>query len=72
MLAMQLDRLTGLLGADTVRLGIPPFTASLKLPPTGGFWIHDERLVTVETRHAELWIDDADNIATYLRTWKTL
>lgn len=72
VLAMQLDRLTGLLGADTVRLGILPFTASLKLPPTGGFWIHDERLVTVETWHAELWVDDADSIATYLRTWKIL
>ncbi|MCF6473331.1 helix-turn-helix domain-containing protein [Nonomuraea sp. MG754425] len=72
VLGAQLDRLAGLVGTDTVQLGIIPFAAPLKLPPTGGFWIHDERLVTVETWHAELWIDDADSIATYLRTWKTL
>jgi transcriptional regulator with XRE-family HTH domain len=72
VLAAQLDRLTGTIGMDTVQLGIIPFAASLKLPPTGGFWIHDERLVTVEVWHAELWVDDTDSIATYLRTWRTL
>lgn len=72
VLAAQLDRLTGIVGVDTVQLGVIPFAASLKIPPTGGFWIHDERLVTVETWHAELWIDDPDSIATYLRTWQTL
>ncbi|WP_155055090.1 helix-turn-helix domain-containing protein [Streptomyces blattellae] len=72
VLAAQLDRLAGLVGLDTVRLGVIPFTASLKIPPTGGFWIHDERLVMVEVWHAELWIDDADSIALYLRTWRTL
>ncbi|MGY6026875.1 helix-turn-helix domain-containing protein [Streptomyces spinosirectus] len=72
VLAAQLDRLTGLIGLDTVRLGIIPLTASLKIPPTGGFWVHDERLVMVEVWHAELWVDDADSIALYLRTWRTL
>ncbi|WP_329344659.1 helix-turn-helix transcriptional regulator (plasmid) [Streptomyces sp. NBC_00663] len=72
VLAAQLDRLAGLVGLDTVRLGIIPFTASLKIPPTGGFWMHDERLVVVEVWHAELWIDDVDSIALYLRTWRTL
>ncbi|MFP3987102.1 Scr1 family TA system antitoxin-like transcriptional regulator [Streptomyces sp. E11-3] len=71
-LAAQLDRLAGIIGIDTVQLGVIPFSASLKIPPVGGFWIHDERLVTVETWHAELWIDDAASIATYLRTWNTL
>ncbi|MFJ9560987.1 helix-turn-helix domain-containing protein [Streptomyces fuscichromogenes] len=72
VLAAQLDRLSGLVGLDTVHLGILPFAASLKIPPTGGFWVHDERLVMVEVWHAELWIDDADSIALYLRTWRTL
>jgi transcriptional regulator with XRE-family HTH domain len=72
ILGAQLDRLAGLVGLDTVRLGVIPFSASLKLPPTGGFWVHDERLVMVEVWHAELWIDDADSIALYLRTWRTL
>ncbi|EFL35489.1 transcriptional regulator [Streptomyces viridochromogenes DSM 40736] len=72
VLAAQLDRLAGLVGLDTVALGVIPFTASLKIPPVGGFWVHDERLVMVENWHAELWIDDADSIALYLRTWSTL
>ncbi|QKW07623.1 helix-turn-helix transcriptional regulator [Streptomyces sp. NA04227] len=71
-LAGQLDRLAGLIGLDTVRLGIIPVGASMKIPPTGGFWIHDERLVVIETWHAELWVDDADSIALYLRTWHAL
>ncbi|WP_425824596.1 helix-turn-helix domain-containing protein [Streptomyces fractus] len=72
VLAAQLDRLWGLVGLDTVHLGVIPHIASLKIPPTVPFWIHDERLVMVETWHAELWIDDADSIALHLRTWRTL
>ncbi|MFI8301467.1 hypothetical protein ACIGCZ_36780 [Streptomyces nigra] len=33
--------------------------------------MRDERLVIVESWRAELWIDDADSIALYLRTWWT-
>lgn len=33
VLAAQLDRLAGVLGLDTVSLGIVPFGASLKIPP---------------------------------------
>lgn len=72
VLAAQLDRLIGIVGMDTVELGIVPFAAPLKLPPGVGFWIYDDRQVVTETWHAELWIDDADSIATYLRVWKTL
>jgi transcriptional regulator with XRE-family HTH domain len=72
VMAAQLDRLTGAIGLDTVTLGIVPFSAQLKLPPANGFWLYDERLVIAEDWHAELWIDDADNIATYLRAWSML
>lgn len=72
VLAAQLDRLAGLVGLDTVILGMIPFAASLKIPPTVPFWVHDERLVMVEIWHAELWLDDADSIALHLRTWRTL
>lgn len=44
--------------------------ASLKFPPTGDFRVPDERLATVEVWYAELWIDDADSIALYPRTWR--
>ncbi len=72
VLAAQLDRLTGIMGMDTVELGIVPLSASLKVPPGSGFWIYDDRHVVTETWHAELWLDDAASIALCLRTWETL
>lgn len=72
VLAAQLDRLASVIGLDTVELGIIPFTASLKIYPGNSFWVYDERRVVVEDWHAELWLDDADTIATYLRVWATL
>lgn len=72
VLGAQLDRLAGVIGLDTVELGIVPLAAPLKIPPATGFWVYDQRQVIVETWHAELWIDDRDGVATYLRTWETL
>ncbi|GAB2595276.1 hypothetical protein GCM10027168_29970 [Streptomyces capparidis] len=72
VLAAQLDRLLGVIGLDTVELGIVPLTAQLKIPAGVGFWIYDDRQVVVETWHAELWLDDADSTATHLRVWQTL
>ncbi|MGW5018195.1 helix-turn-helix domain-containing protein [Streptomyces cacaoi] len=72
VLVAQLDRLTGLIGMDTVELGVIPFGASLKIPAANGFWVFDERLVIAEDWHAELWLDDADSMATYSRVWRTL
>jgi transcriptional regulator with XRE-family HTH domain len=72
VLLAQLDRLASISGLDTVELGIVPFTASLKIYPGNSFWIYDERRVVVEDWHAELWLDDHDTVATYLRVWDTL
>lgn len=72
VLAAQLDRLTGTIGMDTVELGIIPFTASMKIVPANGFCVLDDRLVVAEDWHAELWLDDADNVALYAKIWKTL
>ncbi|MGW1622307.1 helix-turn-helix domain-containing protein [Streptomyces sp. NPDC002172] len=72
VLAAQLDRLAGVIGLDTVELGIIPFTASVKIVPANGFWVLDDRLVVAEDWHAELWLDDADNIALYSKVWRTL
>nr|WP_203632085.1 helix-turn-helix transcriptional regulator [Streptomyces halstedii] len=72
VLAAQLDRLTGLIGMDTVELGVIPFTVSVKIVPANGFWILDDRLVVAEDWHAELWLDDADNVTLYKKVWKTL
>lgn len=72
VLVAQLDRLAGQIGMDTVELGVIPLGASLKVPTANGFWILDEQLVIAEDWHAELWLDDADSVATYLRVWNTL
>ncbi|WP_327667612.1 helix-turn-helix transcriptional regulator [Streptomyces sp. NBC_00485] len=72
VLAAQLDRLAGLIGMDTIELGIIPFAASVKIVPANGFWVLDDRLVVAEDWHAELWLDDADNIALYMKVWQTL
>ncbi|MET8825735.1 helix-turn-helix transcriptional regulator [Streptomyces sp. NPDC004610] len=72
VLAAQLDRLMGVIGMDTVELGIIPFTALVKIVPANGFWLLDDRLVVAEDWHAELWLDDAATIALYSKVWRTL
>ncbi|MEU7322224.1 helix-turn-helix transcriptional regulator [Streptomyces griseoviridis] len=71
VLAAQLDRLQGVVGMETVRLGIVPLDAELRLSRPNGFWILDDRLVTVEDLHAELWLEDAETISLYRRAWDT-
>ncbi|MBZ6250583.1 helix-turn-helix transcriptional regulator [Streptomyces olivaceus] len=72
VLVAQLDRLAGTVGMDTVELGVIPLSASLRIPAANGFWILDEQLVIAEDWHAELWLDDAETVASYLRVWETL
>ncbi|MFG2759490.1 helix-turn-helix domain-containing protein [Streptomyces wuyuanensis] len=72
VLAAQLDRLAGVIGLDTVRLGIVPLGAPVAIPPGPGFWLYDERLAIVEDWHAELWLDTSEDIALYGRVWSLL
>ncbi|WP_217231618.1 helix-turn-helix domain-containing protein [Streptomyces anulatus] len=72
VLVAQLDRLTGMIGMDTVEMGVIPFTSSMKIVPANGFWVFDDRLVVAEDWHAEMWLDDADNVALYSKVWRTL
>lgn len=72
VLAGQLDRLAGVVGMDTVRLGIVPLGAPVRIPPGPGFWLYDDRLAIVEDWHAELWLDDAESVAVYERVWSQL
>ncbi|MFH9826901.1 helix-turn-helix domain-containing protein [Streptomyces bobili] len=70
-LAAQLDRLLGVVGMDTVHLGILPLDGSLPLAMGNSFSMLDDRLVIAEDWHAELWLDDAETIALYRRVWDT-
>ncbi|MBV2154113.1 helix-turn-helix transcriptional regulator [Kitasatospora sp. SUK 42] len=70
VLAAQLDRLGGLLGLDTVELGIVPLGAPVTVVPKHGFWIYDNRFVTVETWNAEMWLDQSSDIELYRKVWE--
>ena len=68
----QLDRLSGLLGLEAVRLGIIPFEMPVRVAPGDGFWIYDERLVISETWNTEMWLDDGADVALFSRIWGAL
>jgi transcriptional regulator with XRE-family HTH domain len=68
---MQLDRLQGLMGLDTTRLAILPWSAECLTPPDHNFVIYDDRLVLVETLNAEVAIREADDIALYARLFES-
>ncbi|MDH2391806.1 helix-turn-helix transcriptional regulator [Streptomyces sp. HNM0663] len=72
VMAAQLDRLSGVIGLDSVQLGIIPLGARLRRAPTHGFWIYDRRLVIVETVNLEMWLDDEETIKLYERAWDWL
>ncbi|MFF7690578.1 helix-turn-helix domain-containing protein [Streptomyces syringium] len=68
----QLDRLVGLIGMDTVTLGIIPFGVRTTFSPKHGFWIIDDSLVIADTWNAELWLESAEDISLYAKTWALL
>lgn len=72
VIAAQMDRLTSVIGLDTVRLGVIPFGAQVGVPPANGFWLYDDRTVIVEEWHAELWLNDSDSLSLYRRVWDSL
>ncbi|MFB9574526.1 Scr1 family TA system antitoxin-like transcriptional regulator [Streptomyces yanii] len=72
ILVAQLYRLAGVIGMDTVTLGIVPLRVTVRVPLANGFWSFDGRLVITEDWHAELWLGGADTIATYQRVWQGL
>ncbi|MEU9747144.1 helix-turn-helix domain-containing protein [Streptomyces niveus] len=71
-MAAQLDRLAGLIGVDTVTLGVIPFGVRTPFSPKHGFWIIDRRLVIADTWNAELWLDSAEDVAFYVKIWDLL
>jgi hypothetical protein len=72
VMVAQLDRLVGLIGLDTVTLGIIPFGVRTTFSPKHGFWIIDDGLVIADTWNAEMWLDSADDVTFYEKTWALL
>ncbi|MBF9068542.1 helix-turn-helix domain-containing protein [Streptacidiphilus fuscans] len=72
VMAAQLDRLTGLIGLDSIRIGVIPLSAPLRRTPAHAFWIYDTAKVVVEMIHAELWLDDPADIARYEKAFAWL
>ncbi len=72
VLSRQLDRLAPRLGPGNVRVGIIPFEADMHVPAGVGFSIHDDELVITETWHAEMWLDDPEDVALHMRAWEAL
>jgi transcriptional regulator with XRE-family HTH domain len=65
----QLDKLLVATTLRSVRLGVIPFGVLLEAGARHGFWIHDDRLVLVETFAAELRLTQPDEIALYGRVF---
>lgn len=66
----QLDRLLVLAGLAGVELALLPFAAQVPTTPDHNFVLFDERLVLIETFHAELALRDPDDIALYGRLFE--
>lgn len=71
-MAAQLDRLSSVIGLDTVTLGVIPFGLRTPFSPKHGFWIIDGRLVIADTWNAELWLDSDEDVTHYRKTWEAL
>lgn len=69
---VQIDRLMSLSMLPNVRLGIIPFEKRLTMAPEHGFWVMDERLVSVETFSAGLDLTQPQEIDLYLKVFETL
>jgi transcriptional regulator with XRE-family HTH domain len=72
VMAGQLERLIALSLMQTLRVGIVPFATVMPLSPKHGFWIYDDRLVTVETVTAELHLTQPAEIEHYRRVFDAM
>ncbi|SEH02253.1 Helix-turn-helix domain-containing protein [Nonomuraea solani] len=66
VLAGQLEKLSVASTLRTVRLGVIPFERIYPVAPVHGFWVFDDRWVSVETLTAALTITQRPEVNTYL------
>jgi transcriptional regulator with XRE-family HTH domain len=77
LLLAQLDRVASVSTLDNVTVGVIPLAAEAVTMLTHAFVIYEGRnendaLVSVETVHANLIVDDLDDIALYRKRWDRL
>jgi transcriptional regulator with XRE-family HTH domain len=72
VMAGQLDRLVTLSGMPTLRFGVIPFEVEYPVGPLNGFWIFDDRAVSVEHFTAALTITQPSEVAEYLKVFDQL
>lgn len=66
----QLDRLVSVSSLSNISLGIVPVSQKISFDPGHGFWIHDDRLVTVEILSAELRLTLPAEVEQYIRAFE--
>ncbi|WP_017623150.1 helix-turn-helix domain-containing protein [Nocardiopsis chromatogenes] len=72
VMAGQLDRIAGMVGMRSVDIAVVPAGARLRVVPSHGFWIFDDRMVVVETIGAELRLDDPEAVVPYRAVFEAL
>lgn len=68
----QLEKLLVTSTLQNIRLGVIPFTTPIGEIPWHGFWIDDERLITVETFAAELQLTQPSDIELYTKVFNQM
>jgi transcriptional regulator with XRE-family HTH domain len=77
-LCAQLDRIASLTTLDNVSIGILPLSIQAVVPSSHGFIIYDHRdgdretFVEVETLHANLILNEPDQVRLYQERWSVL
>lgn len=71
-LAGQLDRLVSVMSLPQVSLGIVPRTAERDVVGQAGFWIFDDKLVSLETPTASIEVTAPQEVAMYAKMFDTL
>lgn len=64
-LRAQLDRLVTVAGLSTLVLAVLPLRARMRALPMGGYTIHDDEFVLIETLTAEMRVEEPDEVKTY-------
>lgn len=71
-MASQLDRLLSVMSLPNVSLGIVPSMIERQTVGSAGFWIFDDRLVSLETPTASIEVTQPQEIALYARMFEQI